>query len=133
MVMINKYTFEFFVGGAVVSAILAAILFYSLMPVFAAAPSGLPSSVATSSNRTWTAASEVAFATTTNCASRIIGTRGDAIRIVFSDINGETPSASVGFPQAASTTVVYDSGLYGCGQVKIYSYAAQVINLAETR
>ena len=130
--MVNKYTLEFFIAGAVVAGLLVSLFFYSGNS-FGAAPQGLGARVATSSNRTWTAASELAFATSTNCAARIIGTRGDAVRIVFSDINGETPTASLGFPQAASTTVVYDADLYGCGKVSIFSYSAQVINLAETR
>ena len=95
-------------------------------------PAGIAGTIATTSNRTWTVASELAFATS-SCASRIVGTRGDAIRIVFSDWNAERPSASLGFPQAASTTVEYDASKFGCGAMYIFSYTAQVINLAETR
>jgi hypothetical protein len=54
--------------------------------------------------------------------------------LTFNDYAGQTPTGAFGHLQAASTTVVYDSGLYGCGAVKIYGFDANsVITVTETR
>lgn len=58
-------------------------------------------------------------ATTDNpCKSRIVTTNEDAILISFGDVTGfgsTTLAAGVGHYQAGSTTVAYESGIYGCG------------------
>jgi len=51
----------------------------------------------------------------------------------FSDAQGFVPNVAKGFYQAASTTVAYDSGLYGCDAVRIYSFATQQITVLEAR
>lgn len=56
------------------------------------------------------------------CASRVISTAGQAIKLSFD--SSITPTGITGIVQAASTTEVYDSGLYGCGQVTAYGYSA---------
>lgn len=53
--------------------------------------------------------------------------------LTFSDYAGQTPTGLYGHLQAASTTVAYDSGLYGCGLMKVYSFATQQITVSETR
>jgi hypothetical protein len=53
-----------------------------------------------------------------SCKSRIVTTGATPIRLSFGEVAGfssTTLSASVGHYQAASTTIAYDSGLYGCG------------------
>lgn len=102
----------------------------------ASAPSGLPAQTinATSSNPTVTTTASLVFATSSQCSARIVTTPGtSAIMLTFSDNQGKTPTALYGHLQAASTTVAYDSGLYGCGAVKVYSFASQAISVTETK
>lgn len=100
--------------------------------VYAGAPSGLPASVATTTNVTVTTTAGPIFATST-CAARVVTTSAQPIMMTFSDYSGQTPTGSFGHLQAASTTVVYDSGQYGCGLYKIYSFGTQLITVSETR
>jgi hypothetical protein len=104
----------------------------SAMPAFASAPSGIPTTVATTSAPTVGAASTLIIATST-CNSRIISTSGSAINLSFSDNQGFTPTAVAGFTQQASTTVAYDSGQYGCGAVRAYSFTSSVVTVSDTR
>lgn len=68
------------------------------------------------------------------CAARIITTVGQPISLSFDKKASTTPSATLGHEQLASTTVVYDSGLFGCGQVTAYGYGASTtITITETR
>lgn len=60
------------------------------------------------------------------CHSRVVTTE-QAIRISFDEVAGfssTTLSATVGHSQAASTTVVYDAALYGCGWMTAKSVSA---------
>jgi len=57
------------------------------------------------------------FEINAQCDSRIVTTNQDAINISFRTITGFTPTALIGHYQAASTTVAYNSGLYGCGKM----------------
>lgn len=94
---------------------------------------GSIAAIATSSFQSVTIdAAELLFATS-SCSTRTIGTRGDAIKLTFSDYRGERPTINNGFPQAASTTVSYDAEQYGCGAVWVYSYGTQTVTIAETR
>lgn len=98
----------------------------------AAAPSGLPATVATSSSQIVITSAPIIFATST-CAARIITVNaGGNIMLTFSDMLGQTPTATFGRFQAASTTVEYDSGIYGCGSVKAYG-SGVTITTTETR
>ena len=98
----------------------------------ASAPSGLPATVATTSQTTLSTTALTLFATST-CAARIITTSAQPIMLTFSDVQGSVPTGSFGTIQSASTTVVYDSGQFGCGAIKGYSFASQVITLVESR
>ena len=53
--------------------------------------------------------------------------------LTFSDNQGKVPSGVYGHLQAASTTVAYDGGQYGCGAVRIYSFTSQAITVSESR
>lgn len=100
----------------------------------AGAPSGLPATVATSSNPTVGTTASLLFATSSNCAARIITTYANPVMLTFSDIVGQVPSAIAGHLQTASTTVVYDAGLWGCNAVRVYGYAANTaITVTESR
>jgi len=127
---ITKYGFYALIVAVV--ALSAYILGINTMPAFASAPPGLPASVATTSAAAVSTTASTLFATST-CNARIITTYADPVMLTFSDYAGQTPTATFGHLQSASTTVVYDSGQYGCGLVKAYSYGTQTITVTETR
>jgi energy-coupling factor transporter transmembrane protein EcfT len=115
-------------------AALALIILSNAQLARASAPSGLSSTVATSSKLAVSTAATTVIATSTNvCASRIIGTTGTPIMVIVGDETGLVPSGTLGLPQAASTTVVYDGGQFGCGAIKVYAFAATTIHVTETR
>ena len=120
--------------AVMVMAIVAYVFGTMTANVGASAPSGLQSSVATTSNPIVGTTVGTLFATTTNCASRVISTVEKPIMLTFSDYAGQTPTATFGHLQSASTTVVYDSGIYGYGLVKVYGFDANsTITVTETR
>ena len=53
------------------------------------------------------------FETRPNCASRLINTGSTTLMISF---GSTTPTVEQGSLQAASTSVIYDGGLFGCEQ-----------------
>lgn len=112
------------------SAIFAAILLYGATFTSASAPSGLPSRLAVATTTTVGPQYRTQlFASNPTCAARVVSTVANPIMLIFGDpVNGDLASTTVsalkGHVQAASTTVAYDSGLYGCGAVYAYGYAA---------
>ncbi len=124
---------SFLLFSTIVATVAAIAFVYIQLPelVHASAPAGLQATLATSSNPVVTNTAATVFATST-CAARIVSTTGNsAIMITFTD--KDTPSGLFGHWQAASTTVAYDSGQYGCGKVKIYSFSSQNITVSESR
>ncbi len=123
--------------GTFVALILATVYLSGVFTPHAdaSAPSGIPADTlnATSSNPTVTTTASLVFATTTSCSARVVTTYASPVMLTFSDNQGETPTGTYGHLQAASTTIAYDSGLYGCGAVKIYSFVSQAISVTETR
>lgn len=103
--------------------------------VQAAAPSGLSATVATTSIPTVTNAASLVFASTTggNCAARTISTASSSIMLGFSDRQGFVPTALKGIYQAASTTITYDGGQFGCDAVRIFSFQQQMLTVMESR
>lgn len=99
---------------------------------YGSAPSGLMSTLATTSVNAVSTTASTLFATST-CSDRVISTKAQAIMLTFSDYAGQTPTAVFGVLQSASTTVVYNGGQYGCGLVKAYAFGADTITLVETR
>jgi len=79
------------------------------------------------------------FANKANCSSRAISTTdgtGQAIQVLFgAPTNGDitTPTEVVGHLQAASTTAMYDAGLYGCGAWKVHASASTTLLISEFR
>lgn len=98
----------------------------------ASAPSGLPATIASSSSYSLTTTASTLFATS-SCSARIVTTQASPIMLTFSDYSNQTPTAMYGHLQAASTTVAYDSGLYGCGLVKVYSFTTATTTVSESR
>ena len=121
-----------FLQIAVICAVAVLLVTFLVVknPVMGSAPSGLPAKVATSTNPTVGTTALTVFATS-SCAARIITTVASPIMVTFSD--QFTPTATYGHLQAASTTVAYDSGQYGCGAVKVYSFVSSAISVSESR
>lgn len=107
----------------------------------ASAPSGSESTVATSSpvlvgpHLVGTSTKSIVMSATGNCASRIITTTDRAIYLSFGVVSSSTivASSTTGHLQATSTTVAYDSGLYGCGLWSAVAIASTSIMFTETR
>lgn len=123
---ITPYLFTLALAGILVFA-------YSDRTAHATDATTNPANVATSSNPTVTTTAGTVFATSTACTSRVISTSAQPIMITFSDNQGKIPTGSFGHLQAASTTVAYDAGLYGCGRLQVYSFATQLITVTELR
>ena len=120
----------------IMTAIVLAIIFLvgaSSQRVDASAFPGGQATVASSSIYAATAATASSLIATSSCSARIITTGASAVMLTFSDYSGQAPTGSFGHWQAASTTVAYDSGQYGCGLVKGFSYTAQLMTLTDVR
>ena len=105
--------------GIITLLLLVAILGWwasnSIPRAESSAPTGYATEWATSSIITLQSDSRVMFATSSVCTSRVITTTSTPIRIKFGDHANFTLSGTAGHLQLGSTTVSYDSGLYGCG------------------
>lgn len=95
----------------------------------ASAPPGLPATIFTVVNPTASTTAGIVMASST-CAARIVSTGVSAVNISFNDT---LPTGTLGVLQAASTTVAYDSGQYGCGTVRIFSYVSQLVTVIDSR
>ncbi len=103
---------------------------------FGAATSGLPGRIATTSISIIAAGGVNTLIATSSCVARIVSTQAaSGVYLTMSDYAGQSPSGTgnLGFWQGASTTVAYDSGVYGCGLVKAYSFGAQVLTLSDVQ
>lgn len=70
------------------------------------------------------------FSANIDCTSRAVTTSGASIMLTFSTstdmIKANIPTPQYGHLQLASTTVVYDAGIYGCGTWRVYGYPYEV-------
>lgn len=76
------------------------------------------------------------FSSNKQCTGRVITSVAAPLMIIFGDpTNGDlastTLSGELGHLQAASTTVMYDSGTYGCGRVSAYAFSSTTITHTE--
>lgn len=113
-------------------ALVVGIVYTSTKVSEGSSPSGLPTNIASTTAQSVSTTARLLVATST-CDARIITTRAQPVMLTFSDYNGPTPSATFGHLQSASTTVVYDSGQWGCGAVKVYAFGTDSITVSETR
>ena len=103
------------------------------------ATSGLPSTLAiATTTAVGPQVNKTIFSSNSVCTARVIGTAGSAVMITFGDpVNGDVSSTTltsmVGFTQVASTTIGYDSGIYGCGRWSAYGIASSTITTTEMR
>lgn len=114
---------------------LAFVLFgfhVELNKTFGSADNGLAATVASSTAEVVSTTATNIAATSTNCASRVITTTSQAVMLTLSDYAGQTPTQTFGHYQAASTTVAYDGGLYGCGLIKAISGGGASSNVTVT-
>lgn len=120
-------------GVIIALIILTAMLFTQVNSVNGSAPPGLPAFVSSSSNQTIASTARLLFATS-SCSARTISTRAEPLMLGFGEFVGFVPSAITGVYQAASTTVTYDSGQYGCGAVRVISGTvnSSVVNAIES-
>ena len=124
-------------GGIGAILILAMILLFNSRGVpktLGSAPSGLNASVATSSQAGVSATVTTLVATSTNCAARIITTVAQPIRLSFGSPQQPIlePSGTLGHLQAASTTVTYDGGIWGCGLIRVFGYGNATLTISVT-
>ena len=129
----NKWSIVVILG---VIALTAFLIFQNAQRVDGAAFTGLAASVSSSTpNYSLAAGVNTLFASSTGCTARIISTQGGTggVMLTFSDYIGQSPTGISGHYQAASTTEVYDSGLYGCGKVRAWSFTTGIIGLTETQ
>ncbi len=120
--------------GVIVLALVAGAFFLGSKKEarLGSAPSGVPGTVATTSVSLFAAGgTNILVGTTTGsgCSSRVISTTAGYVMLTFSDIAGQVPSGAFGLLQAASTTVAYDSGIYGCGLLRAYSPVVQTVTV----
>jgi len=101
------------------------------------APSGLPATVIV---RDYIAVGPqqnmILFDPEKYCASRVITTYASPIMLNFSTSTSaatstELLSGAKGHLQLASTTIAYDSGLYGCDYITAYAFSSTTITVSE--
>lgn len=102
---------------------------------FGSAPTGLQASVATSTLAYPVGTSQAILFATSTCSSRVVSTRAEAVMLSFNESTGQVPTATTGHLQLGSTTVVYDSGQFGCGTVRAISATggATSVGVTESR
>lgn len=101
-------------------------------PALGSAPSGNNSVIASSSIPITVGSTSpvTLFSVSGLCTARVITTYQVPVMLSFSTSSADAlrnkPTATYGHLQAASTTVVYDSGLYGCPEVTAYGFQQSV-------
>ena len=135
-------TFNRLTGLAIIIGMIALTAMLLTQRAYGEAPSGLKAAFATTSTATVgpqkpnvASTTVTVFGNETNCSARVISTVGTPIMLLFSNamISSTTanPTALYGHTQAASTTVVYDSGQFGCGYVSAYAFSSTTITVSE--
>lgn len=124
---------KLFYGLGIVVLALYVILNLNFEAAQGSAPQGYKADVASTSALVIGTTADFITATST-CVSRIVTTDGNTgVMFTFGDETGQTPNlaGTLGHFQAASTTIVYDSGTYGCGRWKAISDPASAITITE--
>lgn len=117
---------------------IASLVLNSTREVMSSAPQGMMAIVASSTVKATVGpdAPTTLFNKDLSCANRMITTYANPILLTFAtstDLDQTVaPTATFGHLQAASTTVAYDAGLYGCGVWQAYGYnASTTITISE--
>ena len=117
---------------AALIALFAVFLLISPKTPALGAANEVQATVATTSNDVLGTTASLIYATST-CGARIISTGTSAIMLTFSDAQGAVPTGVNGIWQAASTTVSYSNGTYGCSAVRAFSYTTATTTVVETK
>jgi len=120
--------FKVWLGGILIAVIAA----FTGASTFGAAAPGTAGTMASTSVINLPANTVVTIAASSTCVARVI-TTGTAGGLSVTLDDKFSPTGGVGFWQAASTTVVYDAGQFGCGRVKAVSNTAQTLFIADVR
>lgn len=132
--MTRTYSIAALVSSIVLTSFVVFALFAFAPRSNASSAPGLGATVSSSTIKAVSSTASIVSATSTyTCAARVISTQGSAVMLTFTQAFGETPTGSYGSWQPASTTVAYDSGLYGCNAISAYSYTAQNIMVTITQ
>lgn len=128
-------TFNRIISITIILGMIVLTAMFLTQKAFGSAPSGLQASVATSTLAYPVGTSQTILFATSTCASRVITTRDVPVSLSFNESVGQVPTATSGHVQLASTTVVYDSGQYGCGTVRVVSttVGATTVHVTESR
>lgn len=125
------------IGALIVFGIVAILMTLQSQQAMGSAFTG---SVATLSSATTTTVGPdtnvTIFNSTKSCTSRIVTTNYAAIRFTTGDVAGfgsTTLANGNGLTQAASTTVAYDGGIYGCGRWTAEAIASTSITVVENQ
>jgi len=127
---------KYFIGGLLVlMAIALGFIFGNLTQIPSALGEAFTGSISQIDTATTTTVGPdtivTIFSKGTECDARVVTTSDAAVRLGFGTVTGFTVSATAGHIQAASTTVVYDSGLYGCGNVTAYGWSSTTLTVSE--
>lgn len=116
---------KFIIIASMALCFVAGIAYVFPFSVGASAPSGLPATVIDSFTKQVGPQGNTLISTSTpSCSSRVVSTVAKPVMLVFTRSASTTVSATYGHLQGASTTVAYDSGLYGCNQITAYGFDA---------
>ena len=61
-----------------------------------------------------------------DCTNRVVSTASTTLMVTFGTL---TPSALVGAYQAASTSVAYENGTYGCGAITVWANSSSTVTV----
>ena len=130
----NKLLNKLLIGIIVGLALIAGLLIHLTQviqgpPQLGSAGDGLPAKVASTSVIAVGASNNgiLLFPQSNYCSSRVITTKERALLLVFDNNSvqaSSTLNSRFGHLQGASTTVNYDSGVYGCGAVYAFGFDA---------
>jgi len=116
----------------VIAGIITALVMQAQVAVGAAFP-GQQARLQTATTTILGPGTVTLFEASNFCLNRVVTTQGTEIKVLFGDAIGLTAtsvSATVGHLQAASTTVSYDSGLYGCGKMVGRANASTTVTIS---
>jgi hypothetical protein len=115
---------------AVVFAIIACITLTNIQRAAAVTMSFAVPRVATSSTmQVGPQQVKTIFPTDSTCVNRIVGSASSPLMLAFGATTTVNPTGSTGFTQAASTTVSYPNGDFGCQPIYAYAYSSTTITL----
>ncbi len=135
----KTYTLPLTLIGIAVFLLAGVLLFKPMYQAYGSAFTGQASYLQTATTTTVgnqaVPATTIASAQTDgSCKARVITTNGIGVYLSFGDTTGfgsTTLANAVGHWQPASTTVSYDSGIYGCGRLTGWATASTSLTVSQ--